>query len=55
MKLSEPTYNELHKLLGTIAWWADDNCTEAPNSGDLITIAMKAQTLLKKLEDESEH
>ena len=50
-EIDESTYNQLHKLLGKIAWWADDNCSEAPNSGDLITIAMEAETLLKKLED----
>jgi hypothetical protein len=49
-QIEESTYNELHKLLGKLAWWANDDCTECPNTGDIITVALKAEELLKKLE-----
>jgi endonuclease III-like uncharacterized protein len=50
-QIEESTYNELHKLLGELAWWANDDCSECPNTGDIITVALKAEELLKKLED----
>ncbi len=50
-QIPDSLYNELHKLLGKVAWWANDDCTECPNSGDIISVAIKAEELLKKLEE----
>lgn len=52
IKIEKETYNKLHKLLGEIAWWANEKCEYPPDGAEIVSIGEQAETILKELEDE---